>query len=326
MHGATTSVRPAGRLSHSQVGAELDPAWRPWVRLLDLALAAADDPVWMDAVPEPSPARPPGAPLIHDTVVRVDARRVRKLVRELLREVSSFRAEPSFRAGACPEERQRREGGILSALVEGPVGRDTGTRPRLDALGVLRGAIAQDAGAVERLAARAGAAVDLLSTVAQLAAIPLLRACATRFHARIPDAWDHGYCPVCGAWPTLVEIRGLERSRRLRCGRCSSDWPIHVLRCPFCNEGNHDKLHALLPEGSEQTRRVEVCDTCKGYVKGISTLQPAGLRALALTDLSTIELDLVAQERGYERPADVGFPMSLSVVRATAPRNAPAAS
>ena len=298
MHGTTTSVRPAGRLSHSQVGAELDPAWRPWVRLLDLALAAADDPVWMDAVPEPAPARAASAPLIHETVVRVDARRVRKLVRELLREVSSLRA--------------------------GPIDRDTGPRPRLDALGVLRAAIAQDAGAMERLAARAGVAADILSTVAQLAAIPLLRACATRFHDRIPDAWDHGYCPVCGAWPTLVEIRGLERSRRLRCGRCSSDWPIHVLRCPFCNEGNHDKLHALLPEGSEQTRRVDVCDTCKGYVKGISTLQPAGLRALALTDLSTIELDLVAQERGYERPANVGFPMSLTVVRATAPRNAPA--
>jgi FdhE protein len=317
MHGTTTSVRPAGRLSQSQVGAELDPAWRPWVRLLDLALAAADDPVWMDAVPEPSPARPSAAPLIHETVVRVDARRVRKLVRELLREVSSFRA------GACPEERQRREGGILGVPVEGPVGRDTGTRPRLDALGVLRGAIAQDAGALERLAARAGVAADPLATVAQLAAIPLLRACATHFHGRVSDAWDHGYCPVCGAWPTLVEIRGLERSRRLRCGRCSSDWPIHVLRCPFCNEGNHDKLHALLPEGSEQTRRVDVCDTCKGYIKGISTLQPAGLRALALTDLSTIELDLVAQERGYERPADVGFAMSLTVVRATGPRNVP---
>lgn len=123
MHGTTTSVRPAGRLSHSQVGAEFDPAWRPWVRLLDLALATADDPVWMDAVPEPSPARASGAPLIHDTVVRVNAHRVRKLVRELLREVSSFRAgacpedrQRDLRAG--PEERQRREGGILRFPVE----------------------------------------------------------------------------------------------------------------------------------------------------------------------------------------------------------------
>ena len=301
MHGTTTSVRPVGRLSQSQVGAELDPAWRPWVKLLDLVLAAADDPVWIDAVPEPSPARASGAPLLHDTVVRVDARPVRKLVRELLREAGAFRA------GAVPE------------VVTQP-------RRRLDALGVLRAAIVQDADAMERLAARADVQADPLSSIAQLAAIPLLTACATRLRDRVPADWDHGYCPVCGAWPTLVEVRGLERSRRLRCGRCSSDWPIHVLRCPFCNEADHHKLHALLPEGSEQTRRVDVCDTCKGYTKGVSTLAAAGLRALALTDLSTIELDLIAQERGYERPADVGYPLSLTVVRASAPRNTPTAT
>ena len=295
MHGTTTSVRPAGRLSGTQVAAELDPAWRPWVRLLDVALAAADDPAWMDAVPEPSPARGAGAPLIHGTVVRADARRVRQLVRELLRESGAY---------------------------------DAVARPsrRLDALGVVRAAIVQDADAVERLAARAGVGVDPLAAVAQLAAIPLLRACATRYEHRLPDDWDHGYCPLCGAWPTLVEIRGLERNRRLRCGRCSSDWPIPVLRCPFCSEMRHAKLHALLPEGSEQTRRVDVCDTCKGYIKGVSTLQAAQLRALAITDLATVELDLIAHERGYERPSIVGFPLALTVVRASTPRNVSAAS
>jgi FdhE protein len=308
MHGTTTSVRAAGRLSGSQVGAELDPAWRPWVRLLDLALAAADDPAWMDVVPEPPLERASGAPLIHGATVRVDARRVRKLVRELLREASSLRAER----------------GVLSVPGEGPV---EGVRPhRLDALGVLRAAIVQDADAIGRLATRAGVGADPLSAVAQLAAMPLLRACATRFKDRIPEDWDHGHCPVCGAWPTLVEIRGLERNRRLRCGRCSSDWPIPVLRCPFCSEIRHEKLHALLPEGSEQTRRVDVCDTCKGYIKGIATLQASQLRALAITDLATIELDLVAHERGYERPPNVGFPLALTVVRAASPRNVPAAS
>ena len=37
MHGTTTSIRPSGRFPDPQV-AEPDPAWRPWVRLLDLAL------------------------------------------------------------------------------------------------------------------------------------------------------------------------------------------------------------------------------------------------------------------------------------------------
>jgi FdhE protein len=296
MQGTTTSVRTAGRLSGSQVAeAELDPAWRPWVRLLDIALASADDAAWADAVPEPSETSP-GAPLLHGTVMRIDARRVRQLVRELLREAAAH-AEAH---------------GAHGAGLKRP-----GPR-RLDALGVIRGAIMQDADAIERVAERAGADAGALSAVAPLATIPILRACATRFRDRIPEDWRHGYCPVCGAWPTLVEIRGLERNRRLRCGRCNTDWPIPVLRCPFCSEINHDKLHALLPEGAEQTRRVDVCDTCKGYMKGVSTLQAAPLRALAITDLATIELDLIAQERGYERPSHVGFPLSLKVVRASA--------
>ena len=287
MHGTTTSVRSPGRLPGSPVAvaADFDPAWRLWVRLLDLALEAAEDAAWADAVPELPGDGSLGTPLLQGAIVRVDARRVRRLVRELLRE-----------AGVELMPRPR----------------------RLDALGVLHGAIVQDADAMERTALTAGTEVGPLAAVAQLAVIPLLRACATRFRERIPESWMQGYCPVCAAWPTLVEIRGLERNRRLRCARCSTDWPIPVLRCPFCNEMHHDKLHALLPEGDEQTRRVDVCDSCKGYIKGFSTLQAMPLRSLATTDLATVELDLVAQERGYERPSRVAFPLSITVVRANA--------
>jgi FdhE protein len=223
-------------------------------------------------------------------VLRVDARRVRRLLRELLREAGAGQS-------GSPGDRARSR--------------------RLDALGVLEGAIRQDADALERAALRAGVDARALGAVAQLATIPLLRACAARGNAHIPESWLNGYCPVCGAWPTLVEIRGLERNRRLRCGRCNTDWPIPVLRCPFCNEIHHDKLHALLPEGDEQTRRVDVCDSCKGYIKGFSTLHTMTPRALATTDLATVELDLVAQERGYERPSRAAFPLSVTVARAS---------
>jgi FdhE protein len=158
-----------------------------------------------------------------------------------------------------------------------------------------------------------------LSAVAQLALVPILRTCATRLREHVPESWISGYCPVCGAWPALAELRGLERNRRLRCGRCSSDWPIPVLRCPFCSELRHDKLHALLPEGDEQTRRVDVCDTCNGYLKCFSALQPMPLKSLAITDLSTVELDIVAQQRGYARPSRLAYPLSVTVKRAVAP-------
>jgi FdhE protein len=307
MHGTTSSVRPAGRFSGLQVAAaELEPAWRPWVRLLDLALESSDDAEWGRAVPEPSTDRSLGAPLLHGVTLRVDARRVRQLVRELLREARSVQAEAT-----TPDD------SASGAWATAAASRAASTsRRRLDAIGVLQGAMTHDAGAIARTAEVAGVDASRLAAVGQLAVIPLLRACATRYHDRIPEGWLHGYCPVCGAWPTLAEIRGLERNRRLRCGRCSTDWPIPVLRCPFCDELHHDKLHALLPEGDEQIRRVDVCETCKGYVKGFSTLRPFGLRDLALADLTTVELDIVAQERGYERPPRPAFPLSVRVIRA----------
>ena len=299
MHGTTASIRTAGRFPGSQVAAaEIDPAWRTWVRLLDIALEAADDNDWAEAVPEPLPttssaalsAASPSAPLLHQAVIHIDATRVRRLLRTLLRQAD---------IQVAPRPR------------------------RLDALGVLRAAITHDAKALEQKAEDAGVDARPLGAVAQLATIPLLRACAVRLRDLIPETWLQGYCPVCGAWPTLVEIRGLERNRRLRCGRCSSDWPIPVLRCPFCSEIHHDQLHALLPEGAEQTRRVDVCDSCRGYIKGFATLQAMPLRSLATADLATVELDLVAQARGYERPSNVAFPLSVTVLRTNAQSRTP---
>lgn len=310
MHGTTSSIRSAGRIPGAQVAAaELEPAWRPWVRLLDVALDSAGDAEWLRAVPDIPMAGSLGAPLLHGATLTVDARRARKLVRELLREADEVHAQPTEH-GDAPAR---------ASKESPPNGTSRSPRRRLDALEILRGAITQDMVSIARAAVHAGVDAHRLAAVAQLAVIPLLHACAMRHRDRIAEDWLHGYCPVCGAWPTLAEIRGLERNRRLRCGRCSTDWPIPVLRCPFCNELHHDKLHALLPEGDEQIRRVDVCETCKGYLKGFSTLQPLSLRGIALADLTTVELDIVAQERGYERSSKAAYPLSVRVVRATAP-------
>ncbi len=307
MHGTTSSVGLSGRF-RSQVTAEPEPAWRPWVRLLDMALDSAGDAEWLRAVPDIAAAGSLGAPLLHEMTLAVDARRARKLLRELLREAERIQTDSA-------------EPGDASTSVSWEPPNDTGRSPRrrLDVLGILRGAITHDMDSIARAAAAACINPHRLAAVAQLAIIPVLHACAMRHRERVPEDWLHGYCPVCGAWPTLAEVRGLERNRRLRCGRCSTDWPIPVLRCPFCNELHHDNLHALLPEGDEQIRRVDVCETCKGYIKGFSTLQPLTLRGIALADLTTVELDIVAQERGYERPSKAAYPLSVSVVRASAP-------
>jgi FdhE protein len=280
------------------------------VRLLDLALAAAEEPAWEAAVPRPAPTHPGGerpydAPLLHGAVARVDARRLRRLVRDLEREAAAAAAAAGEGAPARAPERAR--------------GR------RLDVVALLRGAIAHDAATLARVAKAARIPEPTLGAIAQLAAIPLLHACGRSLRDQAPRTWSKGYCPVCGAWPTLAELRGLDRGRRLRCGRCAADWAFDVLRCPFCDEARHDRLGALLPEGEEQTRRVDACRSCHGYIKTFATLQPLPPRALALRDLGSVELDLVAREHGYARPEGLGYPLAITVERSAggaAPRRA----
>jgi FdhE protein len=92
-----------------------------------------------------------------------------------------------------------------------------------------------------------------------------------------------------------------------------------VLQCAFCDELHHDQLGTLTPEGEPQTRRVDVCRTCNGYLKGFTTLRPMSLRLVAMTDLASVDLDLIAQEREYSRPERSAFALEFSVTR-TAPR------
>jgi FdhE protein len=152
-----------------------------------------------------------------------------------------------------------------------------------------------------------------LRVVGQLAAVPLLQACARVLERRLPEAWWEGYCPVCAGWPILAELRGLDRKRWLRCGRCAAAWEILTLCCPFCGETDHERLGYLAPEGEGQTRTVEVCRSCKGYVKTLATVRPVAPWAVLLEDLASIPLDLAALERGYQRPERSAYDLAVRI-------------
>ena len=298
MQRTTSGLGTTGRLPGYEAQAQVDQAWRPWVKLLEVALQAHESAAWDSAVPE-LPARtggawPPYAPLLEGASVRIDGRRARKLLRDLIHASEDAR--------------------------DGDVTRSSSVRGRrLDSVGLFQAAIVRDHDAIARIAARTGIAPEALEVIAQLAVMPLLTACAERWREHVPSVWTHGYCPVCAAWPSVAELRGLERSRRLRCGRCASDWPLPVLQCAYCGESDHDHLGTLTPEGESQTRRVEVCYTCKGYLKTFTTLRPMALRAIAMTDLSSVDLDIIAQERTYSRPPEFAHRLTVTVAR-EAPR------
>lgn len=263
-----------------------DPSVRPWRLLLDVVEDAAGDRDWARAVPAPGGGED-GQPLLDGVTIRLEAQTLERWTSRLLDTAAA-------------------SGGRASTLA--------GAAARIDVLALLRAALTGDDGQTRDLATRAGADAEALSAVAPLLPIPLLRACGAAWAARLPPAWARGYCPICGAWPTLAEERGLERSRQLRCGACGGDWRAPWLTCPFCDNADHDRLRGLVPAAGGELRKVEACGVCHGYVKTFTTLTARPAAAVMAADLDSIELDVAALERGYQRPRRRAVPVDVRVV------------
>lgn len=287
--GAFSGRSAAAALPHVELVelAERRPELAPWLRPLGVALAAVDAPPWAGLSVRPDPARDAAVPLLHGAAVPLEGSAALPLLWEVL--------------GAALEE----DGRLLAMAV--------------DPLELLAAAVARDDAAIAALAQRGGAEPAAAAAAAQLAALPLLHAARAALEPGVPASWSERYCPVCGAPPALVEVRGLERRRTLRCGRCGGAWATEVLLCAFCGERDHDRLGSLVPDGTEgQLRWIESCASCGGYLKAFTTLRGTASAGVALLDAASVELDLVAGERGLARPAEAGFSVHLRFVSADA--------
>jgi FdhE protein len=292
MRRATTRVREDRDPRLSRLAAR-DPEWRTWIALLETTLRVAAEGGWDHALsPLTDALSGRAAPLLCRHQVHVDTDRLGHLLRG------------------------------LAAILPASAGLNRYDPSPLEALELVVAAVAQDWSAIGAIATRAGVPDDALATIAPLASWPLLQACGRRLAPYIPADWDHGYCPVCGAWPLLSELRGLERARRLRCGRCAADWPLPWLSCAYCGERRHERLGSLVSEGQLDGRKIETCAECRGYMKSVSTLEPLTPAGVLLTDLETVELDLVAHERAWIRPDRPACALAVQIV--TAPRAAAA--
>jgi FdhE protein len=151
-----------------------------------------------------------------------------------------------------------------------------------------------------------------LAVIAQVASLPLLLACGATAAPRLKDLiWPHGYCPVCAAWPTLLEVRGLERQRWLRCGRCGSGWAQINALCAFCGTDEYRSQSYLAPEAERESRQALTCQKCRGYLKAFTTLGPLDPGEVLLRDLLSLELDVAALDQGYARPEEPAFRLRL---------------
>jgi FdhE protein len=262
------------------------PELSAWLRPLRLSLSSLDT-AWKDLVPVCEQERGTDAPLLDGAVLPVDATQLRLHVRTVLH------------AAFTTDQRSSID--------------------RLDSIALLEFAIARDTDATDQMAETVGLNPHALNAAAQLAAIPLLIASGRSVAAPAIKHWPHGYCYVCGAPPVLAEVLGLERLRQLRCGRCGCGWKTHVLLCPFCGEREHDKLGSLVPEGPlGQICWIENCHTCMTYIKARAALRGVAVEDVLIQDARSLDLDLVAVERGYAKTMDGGVSARVRIANTVA--------
>jgi FdhE protein len=283
------------------------PEWQPWLVVVEEIVRETGTPVWDAAVPADAPARSsagsnagssPGSntvPLLAGATLALPMRSVHRLWERLIR-IASRTGMPKMAT-------------LQSALhADG------------DTLSLLTAALCQDHDRLTDRAARSGADAEALHAVAALLPVPFLHACTRRWASALSDSWVEPYCPVCGAWPAFAEVRGIERSRSFRCGRCSAAWHARALWCPYCGTSDHDDLVALVPGKSGTNAVIDACTRCLGYVKTLTRLHGCPPGTVMLEDLASVDLDVAALDHGYRRPAGAGYTLTMTVTDTGATR------
>ena len=111
-------------------------------------------------------------------------------------------------------------------------------------------------------------------------------------------------CPFCGGRPQLSFLQSKESNaesgnRDLLCAMCLCAWEFRRVVCANCGEERPKKLgYFHTPEFDHI--RIEACDSCKHYIKGID-LTRLGLATPLVDEIYSAPLDLWAREHGYTK-------------------------
>jgi FdhE protein len=264
------------------------PEWEPWLVVVDEILREASNPAWDAAVPAIAHAQQTAVPLLEGATLAVQVSLVRDLLERLIRVAA--------RVGTPKME-------TLKAALHAEI----------EMVPLFTASLCQQGDRIREIAAVSGADAEAFHAVVDLLAVPFLHACRRRWASSIFPSWVEGYCPVCGSWPAFAEVRGIERNRYFRCGRCGGEWHAHALYCPYCSMSDHDELVSLVPEKIGSNAVIDACQRCLGYVKTLTRLQGCPPGTVMLEDLAGVDLDVAAVEHGFARPAGPGYPLGITV-------------
>jgi formate dehydrogenase accessory protein FdhE len=112
------------------------------------------------------------------------------------------------------------------------------------------------------------------------------------------------YCPFCGGNPQVSFLQNKETTaesgnRDLICATCLSSWEFRRVVCAHCGEERPAKLGYFHSPDFDHVR-IEACDTCKHYIKGVD-LTRVGFAKPLVDEVDAAPLDLWAREHGYTK-------------------------
>jgi FdhE protein len=111
-------------------------------------------------------------------------------------------------------------------------------------------------------------------------------------------------CPFCGGMPqvSFLQIRestSESGNRDLICATCLTNWPFRRVVCAYCAEERPFKLGYFHTQEYDHVR-IEACDACKRYIKGVD-LTRLGFAVPLVDEVASAALDVWAQQHGYTK-------------------------
>lgn len=169
-----------------------------------------------------------------------------------------------------------------------------------------------------KIAEQAGISEPLLGFAGQMVLSPVLHGLVQAMTADLEEeekelpweennAWQQGYCPVCGALPTIswlsrpaidaknAYLAGGGGKKHLHCSQCGADWKFPRAKCPAC--GNGESLKNLRETENNHGERIDWCGKCKGYCCNVDLRERLALPNLDALALGLMHLDMVAAQK-----------------------------
>lgn len=113
---------------------------------------------------------------------------------------------------------------------------------------------------------------------------------------------DDRHCSFCGGSPQVSFLQNKyttaeSGNRDLLCATCLTSWEFRRVVCANCGEERPTRL-GYFHSAEFNHIRIEACDTCKRYLKGVD-LTRLGFATPLVDDIASASLDLWAREQGY---------------------------